>query len=117
MPLFRYFLPSRRTSPVIFILPLISPGLHRNGSSAQIINQTQYFLEQTSRHGNLGQLEGDITAMADDFGPDLHQFLPHRGQRPMRNLFGQGQCSHEVGEIVGQGMKLEANLVVAELAA
>jgi hypothetical protein len=34
------------------------PGLLRNGSSSQIINQAQDFLEQASWHGNLGQLEG-----------------------------------------------------------
>ena len=93
------------------------PGLRRDGSSAQIINQTQYFLEQTFWHANLGQLEGDIAAMTNNLGPNLHQFLPQRGQRPMRNLFRQGQSPHEVGEVVGQGMKLEANLVIAELAA
>ena len=35
----------------------------------------------------------------------------------MLHLVGQGQSPHEVGEIVGQGVKLETNLVVAELAA
>ncbi len=35
----------------------------------------------------------------------------------MLNLLRQGQRPHEVGEIVGQGVKLEPNPVVAELAA
>ena len=35
----------------------------------------------------------------------------------MLHLFGQGQRPHEVGEVVSQGVKLEPNLVVAELAA
>ena len=51
-------------------------GLRRSGSSSQIINQAQDFLEQAPRHGNLGQLEGDVPAMADNFGPDLHQLFP-----------------------------------------
>jgi hypothetical protein len=33
----------------------------------------------------------------------------------MLHFFGQGQSPHEVGEVVGQCMKLEPNLVVAEL--
>jgi len=33
------------------------------------------------------------------------------------HLLRQGQCPHEVSQIVGQGVKLEPNLVVAELAA
>ena len=51
-------------------------GLRRNGSSSQVINQGQDFLEQASRHSNLGQLESDIAAMANDLGSDLHQLLP-----------------------------------------
>ena len=51
-------------------------GLRRNGSSSQIINQAQDFLEQASRHRHLGQLERDVPAMADNFGPDLDQLLP-----------------------------------------
>jgi len=35
----------------------------------------------------------------------------------MLHLFGQNQSPHGVGEIVSQGVKLEANLVVGELAA
>jgi hypothetical protein len=59
-----------------FYLAVDFPGLRRNGSSSQIINQAQDFLQQASWHGNLGQLEGDIPAVADDLGPDLHQLLP-----------------------------------------
>jgi len=51
-------------------------GLRRNGFSSQIINQAQDFLEQVSWHGNLGQLESNIAAMADDLGSNLHQLLP-----------------------------------------
>ena len=35
----------------------------------------------------------------------------------MLHFLRQGQRPHEVGEVVGQGVKLEPNLVVAELAA
>ena len=93
------------------------PGLRRNGSSSQVINPAQDLLKQASWDRNLGQLESDIATMANDLGADLHQLLSQCRQRPMLHLFGQGQSPHEVGEIVGQGMKLEAHLVVAELPA
>ncbi len=52
-----------------------SLGLRRNGSSSQIIDQAQDFPKQFLRHGNLGQLERDVPAMADNFGADLDQLL------------------------------------------
>jgi hypothetical protein len=52
------------------------PGLRRSGSSSQVINQGQDFLEQRSWHGYLGQLESDIATMANDLGSDLHQLFP-----------------------------------------
>ena len=51
-------------------------GLRRNGSSSQIINQAQNFLEQLPWHSNLSQMESDVTTMADDLGADLDQLLP-----------------------------------------
>ncbi len=55
--------------------------------------------------------------MADHFRTDLHQLLPQRRERPVLDFLWQSMRPHEVGEIVGQGVKLEPNLVVAELAA
>ena len=69
------------------------------------------------RYGDLRHLEGDVTAMGDDLGSDLDQFLPDRGQRPVFRFLRQGQSPHEVGKVLRQGMKLEPDLVVAELAA
>ncbi len=77
----------------------------------------QDFPKQFLRHGNFGQLERGIPAMADNSGSDLHQLFPQRGQRPVLYLLWQGQCPHEVGKIVGQAVKLEPDGVVAELAA
>ena len=59
-----------------FLLTVYFAGLRRNGSSSQIINQAQDFPEQFPRHGNLGQLERDIAAVAHDLGADLDQLLP-----------------------------------------
>ncbi len=39
------------------------------------------------------------------------------GLRPLLRSLRQSQCPHEVGQIIGQGMKLEPDGVVAELAA
>ena len=55
--------------------------------------------------------------MADHFRTDLHQLLPQRRERPVLDLLRQRKRPHEVGEIAGQDVKLEPNLVVAELAA
>ena len=59
-----------------FHLAVDFPGLRRNGSSPQIIDQAQDFSEQFPRHGNLGQLERDVPTMANDFCADLDQLLP-----------------------------------------
>ena len=48
-----------------FHLAVDVPGLRRNGSWSQIINQAQDFPEQFPRHRHLGQLERDVAAMAD----------------------------------------------------
>ncbi len=61
-----------------------------------MIDQAQDFSEQFLRHGNLGQLERDIPAVADNFGPDLDQRLPQRGQRPM--LLASGRCYAAFGK-------------------
>ena len=45
---------------------------------------------------------------------DLYQLLPQRGQRPVLDLLRQSQRPHEVGEIVGQGVKLQPDGVIAE---
>ena len=97
-----------------FHLAVDSLGLRRSGSSSQIINQAQDFPEQFPRHRHLGQLERDVAAMADHLGTDLHQLLPQRGQRPVLDLLRQSQRPHEVGEIAGQGVKLQPDGVVAE---
>lgn len=71
---------SRRTSPTVFLAVNIL-GQRRKVFSSQVINQGQDFMEQALWHGNFGQLECNITAMADDLGSDLDQLLPQRGFR------------------------------------
>ncbi len=58
-----------------FLLAVDSLGLRRSGSWLQIINQPWDYLEQASRNRHFGQLEGDVAAMSDNLGTDLHQLL------------------------------------------
>ncbi len=74
-----------------FLLAVDSLGLRRSGSSSQFIDPPQDFPKQVPGHGNFRQLERDVPAMADNLGPDLHQFLPQRGQRSVLDLLRQGQ--------------------------
>ncbi len=55
--------------------------------------------------------------MTDNFGADLDQLLAQSGQRPVLDLLRQGQCPHEVGEIIGERMNLKPDRIVAEAVA
>jgi hypothetical protein len=52
--------------------------------------------------------------VADNLGADLHQPLAQRGYRPLRHLGRQRQCAPEVGEVIGQRMKLQPNGIGGE---
>lgn len=105
----------RHTFPFV-ALPFLRSGCRR-GWSSQVVDQPQDLSRYITRHGDRHHREGDVQAVSDDTGPDLDQLLPDRRQRPLLHLFGQRQGLHEVGQVVGQGMKLEPNRVVLELAA
>ena len=62
-------------------------------------NQPQNVGEQIFRNGNLGHLERDVAAMADDRGR----------KRPVFDRLGRRQRAQKVAEIVGQRMKLETD--------
>ena len=89
----------------------------RQRGRPQPIDEAEHLSEQLPRHRNLRQLESDIPAVAHDLGANLDQLLPERGQRPVLHRLRQGQRPHEVAEVVSQGVKLEPDLVVAELLA
>ena len=86
----------------------------RGRSRSEPVDAAQDVSEQASRDGDLGKLECDIAPMAYDLRADLDELLSQCGQRPMFDRFGQGECPHEVAEIVGQGVKLKADGIVAE---
>jgi hypothetical protein len=49
--------------------------LRWSGSWSQFFDPSQDFPKQVSGHSDFGQLERDVPAMADNFGPDLDQLL------------------------------------------
>jgi len=63
---------------------------------------------------DLGQLEGDGAGMTHDAGPDLDQFQLQAGQRPVCHFLGQFDAAQEGGQVVGQRVQLQPDLVVAE---
>ena len=67
-----------------------------------------------SRNGDLGHLEGDITAVAHDLRADLDQLFLQARQRPVFDRFGRRQRAQEVAEILGERVKLETNGVGGE---
>ena len=50
------------------------------------------FREHLPRQGNLGHLERNIAAVADDLYADLDHILPQRGERSVPDVLRQGQC-------------------------
>jgi hypothetical protein len=80
-------------------------------------DQRQDFGEHLPRHRDLGHLKRNVAAVADDLGADLDQLLPQAGQRPRLRRLRHGEGSHEIAEIVCQGMELKANRVGGEGAA
>ena len=94
----------------VIFLAIDSLGLRWSGSSPQIINQPLDYLEQASRNRRFGQLKGDVAAMSDNLGTDLHQLLPQRRQRQM--LLAFGRCSADFGNARSKGaLGVTANCV------
>ena len=66
---------------------------------------------------DIGHLEGDIAAVADDLRADLDEFLLEARQRPIFDRLGRRQRAQEVAEIIGERMKLKPHGVGGERAA
>ena len=52
--------------------------------------------------------------MADNLGADLDQLLAQAGQRPRLPYLGQRQRPHEIPQVIGEDVKLEAHGVGSE---
>ena len=88
-----------------------------NRRRSEPVDRAQDVGEQVARDRDLGHLEYDVATVADDLGADFDEFLAQRRQRPLLDGIGHSECAHEVAEVVGEGMKLEPDGVVTELAA
>ena len=101
---------SRRTSPVVVRAPRPHEARSCRGRRCpQSGDQRQDFGEHLPRYGDLGHLEGDIAAMADDLRTDLDQLLLQARQRPIFDRLGRRQRAQEVAEIVSERVKLKSN--------
>ena len=69
--------------------------------------------KQLPWHRHLGHLEDHGAPVAHNLGADLHQPLAKRRQRPLLDLIRQRQGAQEVGEVVGERMKLQPHRVFA----
>ncbi len=67
------FLATQTRPSCRFLIAVDSLVLRRNGSSPQFIDPPQDFPKQVPGHGDFGQLERDVAAMAHDLGADLDQ--------------------------------------------
>jgi hypothetical protein len=98
----------RRPSHLTTASVMLAPAAPQPG------DQRQDFVEHLTRHRDLGHLERDIPPVADNLRTDLDQLFPQAGQRPRFRRFGHRQRAHEVTEIVGQCVELEAHRVGGE---
>ena len=73
--------------------------------------------EQLAWDRHFGHLERHVLRVLCHLGTDLHQLLPQCCERPVLHATGQRQTAQEIGQVVGQGEQLQANLVVGKAAA
>ena len=59
-------------------------------------------------------MEGHVATVADDLRADLDQLFAQAGQRPRLRRLRHRQRAHEVAEVVGQRMQLEAHGISGE---
>jgi len=81
----------------------------RDGSKGA--NTLQQSREQSFINGDLGHLENGSPRVRHDLGPYLDQLELYASQRPVRNLFRQGEPANEVAQVVGKYEQGQANLV------
>src|SRR3954471_144000 len=77
----------------------------------QAVDHLQNAAEQITRQRHLGHLEHRVAGVSDHLRANLHNLLAKRGQRPAFDLVWQHQRAEEVGQVVGQSMKLKPHRV------
>jgi hypothetical protein len=85
----------------------------RERLGSEPIDPTHDLGEQGSGQRRLGQLEDDVASMAHDPCSDLDQFS-RSVVSDQCSTSSEGQRAHEVGEVVGERVKLEPHRVVPE---
>jgi hypothetical protein len=66
--------------------------------------------EQLAWDRHFGHLEHHGLRVLCYLGTDLHELLPQCCERPVLHATGQRQTAQEIGQVVGQGEQLHANL-------
>ncbi len=102
---------SRRFFPAVNSL-----GLRQIGSSSQFIDPPRDFPKQVPGNGDSGQLERDVPAMADIFGPALDELLSQRSAAnalrppiPLTSPLGQKRKSGAVTGMSASGGRAEVD--------
>jgi hypothetical protein len=70
--------------------------------------------EQMARDGDLGHLERDVVAVADDLRADLDELLAQARERPALDRLRHCKREKEVSKIVSQCVQLKQNRVCVE---
>jgi hypothetical protein len=101
----RNWLPSRRTCPLV-LAGTDGDRTRVTLAQKQVAAAVRQSAEESrrtasARHGNLGLLEGDIAAVADDLRADLDKLLLQAGQGPVTDWLGHRESAQEVTEIIG----------------
>src|SRR5580704_14672594 len=122
--------PSTLTTPAVILERLVAVWtliLQSEPEGPALISCAARLLRSDSTFANLllapswrtdlGHLEGDIAAVADDLRADLDQLLLQAGQGPVLDWLGYRQRAQEVAEVIGQGVKLETHRISSERAA
>src|SRR3954452_39603 len=77
-------------------------------------DQRQDVRERLSWYRDFGHLAGHVSAMADDLRADLDQLFAQAGQRPHPYRLGHCQSAHEIADVIGQSMELNAHGIGGE---
>jgi hypothetical protein len=106
----------RPVEPVSFSLSVDRGHAHEGGARSRWM-ATRIGTHHRASDSHFSQLEGDGTGMAHNAGACLDQLELQAGQRPVGHFFGQFDAPQEGGQVVGQCVQLQPDLIVAELPA
>ena len=103
----------RGSHAMAFIFPL--SRCHRRHSQA--LDCPEDVSEQFSRNCHLRHLEDHLPGVAHNLRPDLDQFLPQRGQRPVTHGSWQHRLTQKVPQVVCQNEQQQPHLIIHKVMA